>query len=326
MMSQDFFAEQRRQRIRSQILIAAVFGLLWSLANAFLFFTHVDEVCNPGEYCHSVWRLDFKVLAVTALVVGAYLGLGTLIAHRSAVHPTGVRRADGPDGAVLREVAAEMAIAAGVPAPACYIIDDPALNAFALSSRRGPGAVLCTSGLLAALDRRELRGVVAHEIAHIRNRDSQVVFVAVLGLGAIVAALTFLVAVVRAIGHGDGDDDNAGAAFLAFLAAFAALALLVIALPAAFLLRAALSRRREQLADASAVQFTRDPGGLRRALEKFAGASIPIQHVQFTTRSLWIDHPSRLLKRPRFYDRLVDTHPPIAARIAWLRELEGATA
>src|SRR4051794_12856091 len=104
-MINDFFAEQRRQRIGSRIVIACVFVLLWSIANAFLIFTHVGTVCSSNGFCHSGWQLNIKVLALTALVVGAYLAVAPLIARHSAVNCAAVRVADGPDGALLRNVA-----------------------------------------------------------------------------------------------------------------------------------------------------------------------------------------------------------------------------
>ena len=97
-----------------------------------------------------------------------------------------------------------------------------------------------------------------------------------------------------------------------------------LALPAAVLARAALSRRREELADAAAVQFTRDPGSLRRALEKLRAGQVPLRGGNLTVEGLWIDDPWRLLPR-RWIDGLMATHPPIEDRIAWLLNLEGAT-
>jgi heat shock protein HtpX len=101
--------------------------------------------------------------------------------------------------------------------------------------------------------------------------------------------------------------------------------LTAIALPLALLMRAALSRRREELADAAAVQYTRDPGGLRKALEKIAASNVPETNPSLVTQPLWIDAPTRL--RPSdWIARLLATHPPIEDRIAWLRALEGASA
>ena len=207
------------------------------------------------------------------------------------------------------------------------MLDDPSRNAFAVSDGRRHGAVVVTSGLLAALDRRELTGVVAHEIAHIRNRDSRVILVAVFAVGAVVAVAVAAMALAAAVAGAARASKGKGAGggllmVLAAIAVLAALVLRIVAVPAALLMRAALSRRREQLADASAVQFTRDPGGLRRALEKIAVGSAPLRDRSALARPLYID-ARRDQVAGGLFDRWFDTHPPIEERIAWLRTLEG---
>lgn len=320
-MTNDFFVMQRRQRVRSRIVIATIFVLLWSVANAAVCFLHLRNTCSDGV-CSAEWYPNVKVLLITALVVVAYLALAPLIAKRATVHAGNMRSADGPDGILLRNVVAEMAIAAGIPTPRAYIIDDRALNAYAFSNGRRQGVVACTSGLLDALDRQELTAVVAHETAHIRNRDSGVILVAVLATGALVALAAIAIALAESENEASLDDDDTDGGGAGAIALLAAIVLVVVAIPAAVLLRAALSRRREQLADASAVQLTRDPTGLRRALEKINSAGKPVQAVSAITQSLWIDNPNRL--RPNgMLARLLDTHPPIEQRIAWLRSLEG---
>ena len=186
------------------------------------------------------------------------------------------------------------------------------LNAFAVSDGNRHGAVIITTGLLAALDRRELTGVVAHEIGHIRNRDSRVILVAVLAVGAVVAVAAAATAIAMGIAKatsGFKGKDSAGflVAVLALIAFAVALVLRLIAVPAALLLRAALSRRREQLADASAVQFTRDPGGLRRALEKLAVDAVPLR-----PRERWlVRSTSRLPTALSVADCSLDCSTPI---------------
>ncbi len=320
-MTTDFFAAQRRQRIRSRMLIGAIFALLWTLANGVLVFAHIRPSCPPVGQCKTIWYANPEILAITALAVGGYLVIGSWWASRTAIVGQGVRPADGLEGLALRNVVNEMSIAAGVRTPLAYIVDDPSLNAFAVSDGRRGGAVVVTSGLLAALDRSELAGVVAHEISHIRNRDSRVILVAVVAVGAIaLASSAFAVAASSSSGRRDDDKDNGGAALIAILVG---LLLMAVAVPIAMLMRAALSRRREQLADASAVQWTRDPGGLRRALEKIGEAGPSPRHITMVNRTLWINAP---VVGGGLIARLLDTRPPLEQRVAWLRTLERAQA
>jgi heat shock protein HtpX len=169
--------------------------------------------------------------------------------------------------------------------------------------------------------------VVAHEIGHIKNRDISVTTLAVLTVGAIavLADLSMRIAfVVMATGRRGNSKEagaRAGVALIAFLISFV---LYIFALPAALILRAALSRQRETLADASAVQYTRDPSGLRSALEKLEADTTSPAQVSTATAHLWIDHPkpARAVQRGML-SGLLDTHPPIAQRIAILRQMEG---
>jgi heat shock protein HtpX len=186
--------------------------------------------------------------------------------------------------------------------------------------------------MLQRLDNRQLTGVVAHEFAHLKNRDARVIWFATFGVGLVlVVAAAFTMAGFAAARstERDSEDDqrqNGGAAGLGLVLLIVAAVLWMIAVPVAFVVRATISRRREQLADASAVQFTRDPGGLRQALEILAaGQQVPAT-VRMSNAALWISDPGAVSRLPRWVGRLLDTHPPIEQRIAWLRTLEGANA
>ena len=200
----DFFEAQRRLRARSRVLIGGFFLLLWVIANAFLLAAHSRQSCAANGVCESQWYPNWWVMAITAGLVAAYLVLAPWVASHFMVAGPRIRPADGADAAIFRNVVEEVAIAAGVPAPRPYVLDDAALNAFAVSDGNRHGAVIITTGLLAALDRRELTGVVAHEIGHIRNRDSRVILVAVLAVGAVVA----VAAAATAIAAGDRQGDE----------------------------------------------------------------------------------------------------------------------
>jgi len=342
----DFFEVQRRQRRRTAALIAVEFVLVWLIGNALVFPAHLRDVCSDTTVvatglversCSTEWHLDLTTLLTVALFVALFLIASVIVARWRALTGDALLLADGPDSAVLRDVVEQMAIASGMPVPAMYVIEDDALNAYAVAGRRR-GAIVCTTGLLAALDRRELTGVVAHEIAHLRNRDSTVVWTATFAVGLVVVLAGIAILFAERGAHRRAGVDEAGdpkrATHLSeldqeardrsgwrMLATAFAMVMWLLARPAALLVRAAISRRREQLADASAVQFTRDPSGLRTALEKIARSEVPLREVGFVTSSLWIDTPTEPGAHG-WLTRLLDSHPPIEQRIAWLRSLE----
>lgn len=313
-------------------LLAASFVLLWVVANIVVFFLHIEDVPCTGyqaysSACSSRFALDAGVLIFTAGTVVAYLGLAYLVSGPAALSLAGAHRASGPEYQQLRNTVEEMAISAGVPVPAVYVVDDPSPNAFATGRNPALAAVTVTTGLLATMNRAELTGVVAHEIGHIKNRDIAVTTLAVLTVGAVAVladvALRIGTLVAVSGGRRSGKDSGARAAIV-IIALFIGFVLYVVALPAALILRAALSRQRETLADASAVQYTRDPGGLRSALEKLEADTTVPQRVSTATAHLWIDHPKPASSVQRsMLSGLLDTHPPIRQRIMILRQMEG---
>jgi heat shock protein HtpX len=217
---------------------------------------------------------------------------------------------------VLHNVIDGLCIATGLPKPKVYIVDDPAPNAFAFGRSPERAGVAVTSGLLNLMSRRELEGVLAHELSHIRNRDVQVTTLAVTTVGILVVVADIS---ARASFFSDwGDDDGGGAALLAVALVAGALAF------GAKLLSFAISRHREELADTSAVAIV-SPGGLRRALEKLEADHTVVHHVSRATAHMWIESPLQTDgdQRHARVNSMFDTHPPIAERIAVLRRLEG---
>jgi heat shock protein HtpX len=216
---------------------------------------------------------------------------------------------------VVNNVTEEMAIAAGIPTPHVYVIDDPSPNAFATG--RGPkkGVVAVTTGLLQRLDREELQGVVAHEVGHIRNNDIRLMTTLAIVVGLIPMIAHFF---LRSQWYGGGrrDRDNNQAAIVFFVIA---LVLAILAPIFARLLELAVSRRREFMADASAAQFTRNPDGLARALEKIAGSGIKMEAANKATEHMYIVNPFQALEARGIFS----THPPTHERIAALRGLGG---
>ncbi len=239
---------------------------------------------------------------------------------RIVMRLTGAHLCTPGEEPILHNVVEEMAIAAGLPKPAVYIIETPALNAFATGMSPSRAAVAVTRGLLEALNREELQGVVGHELGHIVNWDIRyATAVSVLvGLIALVSD-----AILRGFRYGSWssssrrrDTQDRGPWVLILLLVFALLAPLF-----AKLVQLAISRQREFLADATSVRLTRHPQGLISALEKLAASAQPFQGANRATQHLFIVNPFRNFSESA--SRLLATHPPVERRIARLRNLGG---
>jgi heat shock protein HtpX len=218
----------------------------------------------------------------------------------------------------LYNVVEGLAIAAGIPAPRCYIIDDTAPNAFATGRDPAHSVICVTTGLLQKMNRAELEGVVAHEMSHIKNYDIRVMTLAVVMVGIIALLSDWIMRGLwgggrrRSGGRGKGGD--LGAVLVVVGIFFAIFGPLI-----AQLLRLAVSRRREYLADASAALLTRYPPGLASALRKIADDREPLEAANKATAHLYIVNPLKDLKGA--VNKLFSTHPPIEARIAALEKM-----
>ena len=227
----------------------------------------------------------------------------------------------------LDNVVDEMAIAAGLPRPAVYIVADPDPNAFATGRGPGHASIAVTRGLLDVLDREELQGVVAHEMSHVRNLDVRVMTI----VAALVGAVALLSDWARrgmwwgggSRRRGGGDDNDRGGGLTGLLFFILWLAAIVLAPLMAQLLAMMVSRGREYLADASGAELTRNPMGLARALEKIDAAVAPTRAINHGSAHLCIADPlgRRMNLKEGFVSDLFASHPPMAARIAALKEM-----
>ncbi len=267
-----------------------------------------------GYYAPDVFILGCIGSAVLGLIVALVAwnaGDGIVLKMNNA------REATPREIQVVNNVTEEMAIAAGIPTPHVYIIDDASPNAFATG--RGPkrGIIAVTTGLLDRLDREELQGVIAHEVGHIRNNDIKLMTTLAIVVGLIPMLAHFF---LRSQWYGGGgrsrSRDGNQAAIVFFVIA---LALAILAPLFAKLLELAVSRKREFMADASAAQFTRNPDGLARALEKIAGSGIKMEAANKATEHMYIINPFQALEARGIFS----THPPTHERIAALRGLSG---
>lgn len=214
-------------------------------------------------------------------------------------------------------VAENLAIAAGLPKPKLYVIDDPALNAFA-TGRNPQQAVVCiTTGLLEKLDRTELEGVIAHELSHIKNYDMLLSSIVAVLIGVVAIASDWIMRNLWWSGLSrDRDSDNRNPLQMIFL-----IVVLILTPIVATLIQLAISRQREYLADSSGALITRYPEGLAKALEKISSYPQPLKSASSATAHLFISNPFKRVKRSSWFLSLFNTHPPIEDRIRILRSM-----
>ncbi len=210
----------------------------------------------------------------------------------------------------LFTVTENLAITAGLPMPKIYVIEDRSPNAFATGRNKEHGVVAVTTGLLTILDRNELEGVIAHELAHIGNRDILLSTVVVILVGFVALLSDFF---IRSTMFGGQRDKN-----VLFLIIGVVLAILSPVI--AWLIQLAVSRKREFLADSTGALLTRYPEGLASALEKISGAGLPLKKAHNATAHLYIANPFGATAGQKIH-RLFMTHPPVQDRVAALRSI-----
>jgi heat shock protein HtpX len=272
-------------------VIAIGYAVSWYVGNPFI--VYIAVAFAIGMNIISYWFSDKLVLRMTG------------------AQP--VTKAQAPE---LYNIVENLAITAGLPMPKVYIVNDPAPNAFATGRDPEHAVVAATTGLLAMLNRNELEGVMAHEMAHIGNRDMLVMTVAVVLAGFVAILADFL---SRALFMGGGDNRDRSPIFLIL-----GIAGIILAPIAAQLIQLAISRKREYLADATGALLTRYPEGLASALEKISSAHMPMQRTSHATAHLFISDPYGGEGRRSIGQRisaLFATHPPAEERIRLLRSM-----
>lgn len=260
-----------------------------------------------------------SLLIVVGVVGIAYGIFSWLSAGRIVAGATGAQPADRKQYPRLFHVVETVAIAAGLPKPPpIYIVDDPAPNAFAAGRSPDKAYVCVTTGLLNLMDERELEGVIAHELSHIRNRDVRLMSLVAVLVGVVALLSDFLLR-ISFFGGGRRSGGSGGVIALAL-----GLAALLLAPIAAVLIQLAVSRRREYLADASAAEITNDGEGLALALRKLLIDTTSTRHAGRAVAHLYIENPQhQAVGIGRTFSSLFDTHPPLEARIQALEEAGG---
>ncbi|MBN2186183.1 MAG: M48 family metallopeptidase [Dehalococcoidia bacterium] len=301
----------RSNQIRSAILVVGM-GLLLLLIGYLLGLYFFGSGIGGLIIAVIVW-------AVMSLV-GFFRGDNILLALSRA------RKISRDDHPRLYNVVEEMKIASGLEKmPDIYIIDDPALNAFATGRDPNRAAIAITSGLLQKLNRDELQGVIGHEMAHIKNRDVLLMAITAVLLGTIVILAWYGTRILFFGGMaGNRRSSSSGGGSGQIIILVVAIVFMILAPIAAQFIYLAVSRKREYLADASSALYTRYPEGLASALEKLAASNSQLKSANKATAPMYIINPFR--KKGMSASDLTSTHPPISERIRILRSMAGGAS
>ncbi len=295
----NFRQQQSANKGKTYFLLASMGLLTWLVAYSALTYFGVGTTSAI---------VPIAVGIALVGVWGSYYGSDKLV-----LTMTGAKLIQREDAPQLFNLIEEVVIASGLPMPKVAIVEDSAPNAFATGRDPEHALIAFTTRILEVMDRDELQGVIAHEMSHVANRDTLVSAVAATTAGAIAILSDFLTRMMWFGGGRDRRDSNQNP-----VALIISLAVLILAPIAAMLLKSAISRKRESLADATAVQFTRNPAGLRKALEVLAADSTVVHQKSNAVAHIWIESPLD----GKSVSKLFSTHPPIEERIATLRAME----
>ncbi len=298
MAENNFRALQSANKGKTYFLLASMGLLTWLVTYAAMTYFGVGTASTMVPMA-----VGFALFGVW----GSYYGSDKLV-----LTMTGAKLITREDAPELFNVIEEVVIASGLPMPKVAIVEDIAPNAFATGRDPDHALIAFTTRILDVMDRDELQGVIAHELAHVANRDTLVSAVAATTAGAIAILSDFL---MRMMFFGGGRDRERNSNPLALVLS---LVVLLLAPIAAIMLKSAISRKRESLADATAVSFTRNPAGLRKALEVLASDTTVVRQKSNAVAHIWIESPLD----GQTVSKMFSTHPPIQERIATLRAME----
>ena len=307
-VKRETFYQQIAQNKRRSILLVIVIGLILSALGYFL------GLFITGDATGALVFIPISIAVTAVIALAAYYSGDSLVLSAS-----GAREVTEQTAPQLVNVVREMSLAANVPQPRVYIIDDSAPNAFATGRDPEHASVAVTTGLLEKLDREELQGVLAHELSHVQNYDIRFSLL----VGVMVGSIALLSDVIARSafwgGMGRGSRRESGGAGAILL--IVGLVVAILAPIFARLVQMAVNRQREFLADATSVELTRNPYGLERALAKIAGDQEPLEVANRATQHLYIVNPIKKLDSSAM--GLFSTHPAIVDRINRLRRMSG---
>ena len=294
----NFRTQQAANRRKTSGLLVGMGVMVWLVELAALTYF--------GQSTTAIVPIEVVIALIS--VWGSYYGSDKLV-----LTMTGAKLIQESDNPKLFGLIQEITIASGLPMPKVAIVVDSAPNAFATGRNQDHALIAFTTGILDVMDRDQLQGVIAHELAHVANRDTLVSAVAATTAGAIAILSDMLMRMMWFGGGRDRERSGGNPILLVF-----SLLILILAPIAAVLLKSAISRKRESLADATAVAFTRNPAGLRSALEVLERDSTVVRQKSNSIAHIWIESPLDA----KAVSKMFATHPPIAERIAVLKAME----
>lgn len=269
-----------------------------------------------GWFAGTYLGYGYNAMVIAVCVSLAMTFVSYFYGDKVALSTSGAKEIQKNDNPYVWNMVENLAITAGLPMPRVHIIDSPALNAFATGRDPKHASIALTTGIIQALENEELEGVIAHELSHVQNYDIRVMTIVIVLVGAI-ALLSDMLFHFRLFGGRRSDDDHGGSGQLGSILAIFGIVLIVLSPIIAELIKLAVSRRREYLADASGALLTRYPEGLARALEKISASATPLSTASAATAHLFISNPLK----GKGMSNLFSTHPPIEDRIKKLREM-----
>ncbi len=285
---------------KTWFLIILVAGLIIGLSALYSYIQGIDPA---------------SMIIVGTIIASVHALISYFLADKVALASSGAKAIKKQDSPELWRLVENLCIASGQPVPAIYIIQDESPNAFATGRDPEHASIAFTTGILNILDKQELEGVIAHELSHVKNYDIRVMTIVVVLVGAIMLLADIM---LHTMHFGRRDERGNSAAILAIVG----LVLAILSPLFAQLLKLAISRNREYLADASGALLTRYPEGLAQALEKISLAARPMQKANHATSHLFIANPfGGERNRRSSLSSMFSTHPPIDERIRRLRDM-----
>ena len=265
------------------------------------------------------WYMESPVILYVAVFLAIIMNITSFwYSDKIVIKMSGARPVDRNSHRELWNIVENLSITAGLPMPKLFIVDDPAPNAFATGRNPEHAVVAVTSGILGMLSRVELEGVIAHELSHVGNRDMLVSTVVVVLVGVVVLLADFFFRIAFWGGLGGRDSDRGGGQARLIMIGVA-LVFMILAPIAAQVIKSAISRKREFLADASGALLTRHPDGLARALEKISADPHQLKSATDALSHLYIASPFRGKEEKSWMHKLFMSHPPTKERVALLR-------
>jgi len=271
-------------------------------------------VVGIGYFLDWYFGYGYNILAL-AIIVSVIMSLISYYsADKMALLSTGAKRISQEDNPYVYRMVENLCITSGMPIPKVHIIDSPALNAFATGRDPEHASIALTTGIINALENEELEGVIAHELSHIQNYDIRIMTVVVVLVGIVALIGDFF---WRAHWFGGDRRENRGGGQIGTILMVVGIVFLILSPIIAELIKLAISRKREFLADASGALLTRYPEGLARALQKIAASPTPLRTANSATAHLFISNPFK----KKVFSSLFSTHPPVEERISRLRSM-----